>query len=379
MPGFLSVAIILGAGLGTRDAVGAGALHSVSSLALAKASLAQAADQENGSAVGEVPIDGEVPFSELNEALTAARSRLAELTKAAEIAKVAGELREELQLSEAENRQLKSVLSQLQTDSSDLLSARQVIERQVVELEKAAEEAAGEITRLQRELDTAREQILIAERQQVATAAELAGLRQTTEESSEDSARLARDLDRTITELAQARSELAATENAFEDTRDALKISEEEAGVLRQQLTGSRSETDELRDRLETAENDVDRFRALNAGLEQQVGVLKAAAGEATDAARLNLLAVEDRIDEINAAFALVSAEELLPGAGGPVVEGEEVLSSAAVETVVSPTAAAAVPAGANGGWVPRPFGRAACLARIDRALEAADAGSGAD
>ncbi|MGI9489903.1 MAG: OmpA family protein [Geminicoccaceae bacterium] len=355
LPGLLSVAIILGGGFGTRDAVEAGALHSVSSLVLVEASLAQAVDQENGLVVEELPVDGEVPFSELNEALIAARSRLAELTKAAEIAKVAGELREELQSSEAENRQLKSVLSQLQTDSSDLLSARQAVERRVVELEKAAEAAAGEITRLQRELDTAREQILIAERQQVETAAEMAGLRQTTEESSEDSARLARDLDRTITELAQARSELAATENAFEDTRDALKISEEEAGVLRQQLTGSRSETDELRNRLETTENDVERFRALNAGLEQQVGVLKAAAGEATDAARLNLLAVEDRIDEINAAFALVSAEELLPGVGGPVVEGEEVLSPAVVETVVTPTARTAARVSASGGWVPRP------------------------
>ncbi len=412
LPGLLSALLVLGGGLGAKDAVGAGFLTSSSSLALAKAGLAQSANQESGSGSEAAPADGselaegDVPFSELNEALTAARSRLTELTKAAEIAKVAGELREKLQLSEAENRQLKSVLSQLQTDNSDLLSARQAIERQLVELEKAAEEATaearrldeelvsmrwqnsqlgtnlaraettaseagdelakvrsemgahveslsaaaeqsvGEITRLQRELDTAREQILIAERQQVEAATELVELRQTAEESTEDSARLARDLDSTITELAQARSQLEATEGAFEETRVALKTSEDETGVLRQQLAGSRSETDELRSRLETVENDVEKFRTLNAGLEQQVGLLRAAAGEATDAARLNLLAVEDRINEINAAFASVSAEELLQGAGGPVVEDEETQP-------VSTEAAGRAEAG--DGWVPRP------------------------
>ncbi len=420
LPGLLSALLVLGGGLGAKDAVGAGFLTSSSSLALAKAGLAQSANQESGSGSEAAPADGselaegDVPFSELNEALTAARSRLTELTKAAEIAKVAGELREKLQLSEAENRQLKSVLSQLQTDNSDLLSARQAIERQLVELEKAAEEAtaearrldeelvsmrrqnsqletnltraettarevgdeltkvrgdlgarveslsaaaeesAGEITRLQRELDTAREQILIAERQQVESATELVELRQMTEETTEDSARLARDLDSTITELAEARSGLAATESAFEDARVALKTSEEETGVLRQQLAGSRSEADELRNRLETVENDVDRFRTLNAGLEQQVGLLRAAAGEATDAARLNLLAVEDRIDEINAAFASVSADELLQGAGGPVVEDEDV-APAANETAVSPAAGTTASASTSDGYVPRP------------------------
>lgn len=417
MPGLFCVSLVLGGGVGAKDALATGLFPSEFSRILAGAGLAQAADQGSYPLAGETPagvdelVDGEVPFSELNEALTAARSRLTELTKAAEIAKVAGELQEQLQSTESENRQLKSVLSQLQTENSDLLSAKQAAGRQIMELGKVAESAGaearrldeelvsmraqnsqlstsltraetaagetgdelakvradldarvesltaaagqstGEITRLQRELDTAGEQALIAERQRVEGTTELVELRQTTEESTAEYARLARDLDSTITELAGARTQLTAIEDAFEDARVALQSSEEETGVLREQLAGNRSETDQLRTRLETVENDLDTFRTQNAGLERQVGLLRAAAGEATDAARQNLLAVEDQINEINAAFALVSAEELLPGSRGPVIDDDQAAPLASTGTATETAAQAS----ADSGWVPRP------------------------
>ena len=412
LPGLFCAFLLLG-GPGAKDSYATGLLDTASPRLLAESILAQSDETSDGAAAETEPEpdagldEGDVPFSELNEALSAARSRLAELTKAADIAKVAGELREKLQQSEAENRQLKSVLSQLQTDNSDLLSGKQAAERQLTAFEEAMQEAsaearrldeelvsmrwqnsqlstnleraeavasengeelaavrkdlgarvesltaaadvsAGEITRLQRELDTAREQVLIAERQEAQAAAELAELRQTTEETTADSARLARDLDSTITELAKARTDLATIQRAHEDAKVALVTAEGETDVLREQLAGVRSEADKLRGQLETAENDIDTVRTLNAGLEQQVALLKTAAGEATDAARQNLLAVEDQINEINAAFASVSDEELLPGAGGPVVEEGNEAASAAGET--------AARASSDNGWVPRP------------------------
>lgn len=413
LPGLFCALVMLG-GLEAKDADAAGLFDATFSRIFDNSVLAQAegaadvAAPEVGPATGAELVEGDVPFSELNEALSAARSRLAELTKAADIAKVASELREKLQESEAENRQLKSVLSQLQTDNSDLLSGKQTAERKLAALEVAVQEAsadarrldeelvsmrwqnsqlstnleraetaaretgeelaavrqdlgarvesltaaadvsAGEITRLQRELDTAREQSIIAQRQEAETAAELAELSQTTEQATSDSARLARDLDSTITELAKARTDLATLQRAHEDSTVALATSEDEADVLREQLAGVRSDADKLRDQLATAETDIDRARTLNAGLEQQVALLKTAAGEATNVARQNLLAVEDQINEINAAFASVSGEALLPGAGGPVIEDEsEAASPAANQT--------AARAASSDGWVPRP------------------------
>lgn len=434
LPGLLSVLLILGGGPGLGDARAASLYQSASSLALSKTIFAQTAEEENEpSASEETAEDGEsvqedVPFSELNDALKAARSRLTELTKAAEIAKVAGELRDKLQTTEAENRELKSVLSKLQTEHSALQSAKQAAGSRIEGLEKtsdeaaaeakrldeelvsmrwqnsqlstslaraettaresageldkvrtelgshvdgltsAADESATEIARLQRALDAAQEETLVAERQQAEGAAELAELKKSSEDSASDSARLAKDLDGTITELAKTRDELTTTQNALQEAQVTLRSTEQETGVLREQLTGNRSETDQLRAKLEAAETDLAKFRTLNAGLEQQVELLKTAAGEATDAARQNLLAVEDRINEINAALASVKADELLPGAGGPVTEKNGAApppgQAEAVQEAVDParetaepvqTAAATAAEPAADVWVPRP------------------------
>ncbi len=410
LPGLLSAFLTLGAAPGAEGAKAASLHRSASPLVLSKMQLAQAADQDGGAAApvaseggGEPAID-DVPFSELNEALSAARSRLTELTKAADIAKVAGELREKLQTAEAENRQLKSVLSQLQTEFSNLQSAKQVTDGQLQDLQQinkdavleatrldeelasmrwqnsqlsnslaeaetasrerageltkvrdelnaraealtaAADESAGEITRLQRELDAARQQIVLAEGEQVASDAELTELRQIVTTSTEDSTRLAQDLDGTITELADTRGKLTKTEDALQESNIALESAQEEAGVLREQLASNRTENQALREELQTAQADLQRFRTLNAGLEQQVGVLRSAAGEATNAARQNLLAVEDQINEINAALASVKAEDLLEGSDAVPREALEAasVSSADTQAVLD-------------GWVPRP------------------------
>lgn len=414
LPGLVSAVFVLGGGFGI-PAVSAGSVgHSISSSTLPKLLLAQSSGQEAPDAPANAPTDPEagvddnVPFSELNEALAAARSRLAELTKAAEIAKVAGELRENLQAKEAENRQLKSVLSQLQTDYSALQATYQNAEGRIAELEElsegalteakrldeelasvrwqnsqlsnslstaetsakenaeeltrvrdelqardesltaAAEESAIEIARLQRELDTAGERLLIAERQQAETATELVELRQASEEEAADSARLAQDLDGTITELANSRAELSVSKDTLQNTRLALEGAEQEVGVLREQLASIRSEEEQLRARLDKSENDLQRVRSINAGLEQQVDVLKTAAGDATDAARQNLLAVETQINEINAALASVKAEEFVPG----LAISAETIAAASTSTQ---EASAQNAQGGSDGWVPRP------------------------
>jgi outer membrane protein OmpA-like peptidoglycan-associated protein/predicted nucleic acid-binding Zn-ribbon protein len=406
LSGLLSAWFIFGGFAEERHAMAAGPLGAAAANGVLDRLSAQTNEAEPAPAT-EADLEDDVPFSELNEALTAARSRLTELTKAAEIAKVVSELREKLQTVEAENRQLKSVLSQLQTDNDELVQAKQNAERRVSELETVAEEAnaeaqrldeelvsmrwqnsqlttsltsaetlvrqsteeltavrnelgsraeslaaaaedsAVEIARLQRELDDAREQILTAEQAQASSAAELVELRKVAEDGQLDTDRLARDLDATITDLADSQTKLAETESAFEDAKISLTAAEQEVGILRTQLSGNREETDDLKRRLESAELDLENTRSLNGKLERQVEVLKAAAGEATDAARQNLLAVENQINEINAALASVKAEE--PGsetigpAGGPVEFGGNT-AKPALETADN-----------EDGWLPRP------------------------
>ncbi|MEZ5931317.1 MAG: OmpA family protein [Alphaproteobacteria bacterium] len=391
LPGLVSALLVLGAAPGPGGEAYAASLHgAASSLLLADHLQAQAGSQEGGAT--EAPdtagadAGDDVPFLELNEALTAARSRLAELTKAADIAKAAGELREKLETTEAENRQLKSVLSQLQTEFSDLQSAKQRSDARIKELETAsgdaivearsldeqltevrselgaraeslsalADESASEISRLQGELDAAKEQAAVAEKQQAETAAELTGLRQSMGESTEDHAKLARDLDATITELANTRNDLTAAQTALDEARVALSRAEQEKGLLRQQVAANRSDNDALKDKLQTAAADLQKLRTQNAGLERQVEVLKVAAGEATDAARQNLIAVETQINEINAALASVNAEDLLTGAGGEAVADRAEVSASTPQAQAQPAPQpAARPA--HDGWVPRP------------------------
>lgn len=445
LPRLLGALLVIGGGFGGADAAASSLGQLTSSSTLSKIQLAQSLGQDGAPIADDAPVSlGEpaagspgitsndpsaedVPFSELNEALSAARARLAELTKAAEIAKVAGELRENLESTEAENRQLKSVLSQLQTDYSALQTSSEAAERRIAVLEQtsagsgaevsrlsdelaairlensqlsselslartstsetaselaeardtfkareesmtvAAEESASEIARLQRELDTARERVLVAERDKAAGETELIELRKADEENTADNTRLAEDLDGTITELANARADLGATQEALQNANLALEGVEQETGVLRQQLTSARTESDALRGRLETTEADLNRVRTLNAGLEQQVDVLKAAAGEATDAARQNLLAVEDQINEINAALASVKAEEFLS-----ILDDQEASPQPATPEAPQ-NGTTEIAAADNAGWVPRPSPPRATIAPEPVSASSAD------
>ena len=62
-------------------------------------------------------------------------------------------------------------------------------------------------------------------------------------------------------------------------------------------------EADALRGELASLGAEARRVAAERSELEQEVGMLRAAAGSAADAARQNLLAVEERIRELNAAL----------------------------------------------------------------------------
>ncbi len=380
-------AVTLGLTSGSND-VEAESLQSVL-FTLAEQNSQRAQSGDNSDATEPTPspagagdqIEPDVPFSELNEALTEARSRLAELTKAAEIAKVAGELREELEATKAINQQLEAALDNANTENAELNTSNQAIVRQAEEAQQAAADASAEVRRLdeelvamrwqnsqlstsltraeataseatkkldassgeltakvealtsdldaktaeiadlKEELDASRKDAEIAEQQGIKLEERLTKSEAKANTAETQTAKLVKDLDTTISELTSARSELDATRESLEEMSIALAAAEQEKAVLREQFTVNLEETDLLRQKLGTAETQIKQVSASNNDLQQQVEVLRAAAGEATDAARLNLIAVNNQINEINAALASAKGDELLAPSGGPANE----------------------------------------------------------
>jgi len=371
LPSLLAIAIVLGSTPGGSEARAeslTSALNALSPGVLGQAESdppsEPAQDQESELA------DGDVPFSELNEALSAARARLTELTKAAEIAKVASQLREELEAAKAENLELKATLKKAEATNSVLVSENQAALERVSETEVASSEATAEARRLDEELvalrwqnsqlstslaraessasdagdkletiktqtaaeiealtkslegaaaemaslkielDATRESALIAEQRGADLDAQLAQLSVGSSEAQAKAAKLTEDLDVTITELGETRTELTTVRQTLDDANLSLTAANQEAAVLREQSVTNREITDKLRQDLEKAEAELQLASASNEGLREQVKILRVAAGEATDAARLNLLAVENQIDEINAALATVKGDE---------------------------------------------------------------------
>ncbi|MGI9451140.1 MAG: OmpA family protein [Geminicoccaceae bacterium] len=380
-------AVTLGLTSGFNQADAGGKPSVLKSVAERNSPRAQNSDQADSSTTGPTSaeataqIEDDVPFSELNEALTEARSRLAELTKAAEIAKVAGELREELEATKAVNQKLEAVLNQTRSKNAELQMSNEAISRQAEEAQQAAADASAEVKRLDEELVAMRwhnNQLNTSLKRAEATAseaskkleaskgeltvqietlaselegkiAEVTNLNQEIDATRESAkiaeqrgadleqrlmqglahaeaadaktAKLRKDLDATVTELGSARSELNVTHESLEEMSIALAAAEQEKAVLREQFTVNREETDLLRQKLDAAQTQIKQVSASNNSLQQQVEVLRTAAGEATDAARLNLIAVNNQINEINAALATAKGSELLAPSGGPANE----------------------------------------------------------
>lgn len=353
---------------------------------LANRGLLQAQTAENpqkqapAQAVDTQQATDEVPFSELNEALSAARARLAELTKAAEIAKVAGDLKEELKATKAQNQQMSSELQKARSELAQLRQAEQAASQRAEQSELAAagaetearrldeelvamrwqnsqlstglseaetaarslseeletvrselgarieslsatsDESAAEIQGLRKEVDATRESALIAEQRGAELEQQLARRSLEADEARAEAAKFATDLDRTITELSNVRAELSSTTQALDEATVALSAASQETVALREQVAGSREEADQLRAQFDASRAEIEQISVRNTDLQQQVGVLRTAAGEATDAARLNLIAVENQINEINAALASVKGDEEIAPSGDPTV-----------------------------------------------------------
>jgi outer membrane protein OmpA-like peptidoglycan-associated protein/septal ring factor EnvC (AmiA/AmiB activator) len=325
------------------------------------------------------------PFAELNEALAAARARLEELSRAAAVAVNAGQARQELQAVKQDNQRLTTELAALRASRDELQNASQAAESRIAELTKAVEDAAGEVKRIEEDLvamrwqnaqlntslaraQTAREKIeLEAQQTQAALTTKVETLNAAAEQSATEMARLRQELadGRQRLEIAassrqeaEARlAELQATAQSAEDRnlrldeqltalRAQVSRAQNQRDQAQQRVAELQSETARLQSALSSTQSEAERIARSKSELEGEIAQLRAAAGSAADVARQNLLAVEDRIRELNAALVGIA-----PAAGeassavaavGPAAPEPAVESSAATKPAAAPLPLAA-------------------------------------
>ena len=315
------------------------------------------------------------PFADLNDALAAARARLQELSKAATVAAAAGQLRKDLEATRQENQQLRAELTALRSQRDQEQQASQGAETRIADLSKAATDAAADAKRIEAELaamrwqnaqlntslaraETAREQVATeARKAQEALSAKVETLNKATQQSATETARLQTalaDAEKRVEAATSARSEadarLAKLQAATQGVDAKSARLEEQITALRGQLTQAQGERDQAQKRVAELAPEVDRLHAALASaeaevgqvsaskhdLEQEVAQLRAAAGSAAAAARQNLLAVEDRIKELNAALGTV-APAATEAAGGAADAPKTIPASAPSASQPSP------------------------------------------
>jgi outer membrane protein OmpA-like peptidoglycan-associated protein/uncharacterized coiled-coil DUF342 family protein len=342
---------IAGGGLAAMPAVGTG-------LQLPPVILVQQSSPGEDPAAGG---DQTAPdsFLELHEALAAARERLDELSRAAEAVAASGQLQRELAAAQEQNHQLRAEVDALRAERDELQAARQEAATRLDELRKAADQATASAQEIDQELIAVRWQnaqlntslaqarakqdhvedegrktqaalrtrIEELEAGSAAATEEAARLRAQLSEKEQQIAAVAgtgAEADRHLSEWrdrvrqaegakAEAEQRVGDIEAQLADINGLLASAERDRADAVQQLTALERERDGLRSQLSDVRARLQEVQAANGQLEQQVGALREAAATATDLARRNLIAVEDRVRELNGAL------EAIEPAGGPL------------------------------------------------------------
>jgi outer membrane protein OmpA-like peptidoglycan-associated protein len=336
------------------------------------------------SAPGETAPGGAAAgsFGELYEALAAARARLEELSAAAEAVAATGQLRQELAATKEENQKLVTEIEALRGGDQSAEQARQAAEARAVELSRALEEVTARARQIDEELIAARWQnaqlntslaqtraaraeteaqarqtqdALSARIQALAADGEratavLTRLREQMEESQQQLASAGRAQSEAERQLAEMRSQVQQADHAGERlaaVEKELRAAREQADSARQDLSRSvrqavalQTERDQLRTRLAGVSAQLERTEAANDQLQAQVGELREAAGTATDVARQNLIVVEQRIKELNAALGAITPAAGASESASPAGPSEVAATPPSSEAAPAPPAA---------------------------------------
>jgi outer membrane protein OmpA-like peptidoglycan-associated protein/predicted nuclease with TOPRIM domain len=288
---------------------------------------------------------------ELHEALTAAQEGLEELSRAADAVAATGQLQQELTALRQENQQLRVELEAIRAERGELEKARQAGEAHVAELTKTVEQATAQARQMDEklvavavrwrnaQLNTSLVQARTSSDQMEAEAratqnalrSRITELEQGAAQMSAETARLRKQVEASERRIAVADSERTEAEAWLSEIRDSLQQAEQEkarigadlarmqvelaaakeqvaaAGQEREQIdqraAALANERDDLRIRLADATARLGWSEAVKAQLGSEVTELREAACTAPDDARQNLIALENRVQELNVAL----------------------------------------------------------------------------
>ena len=271
-------------------------------------------------------------FIELHQALTAARERLEELSKAAEAVAATRQLQQELAALRQENLQLRAEIEAVQAERGELETAKQAAEARAVELTKTVEQATAQAREMDQQLlavatrwqnaqlnatsaptRSSGDMDADARAMQTALRSEVEKPDGSAEQASAETARLRKQMEASEQRVAAADGARAEAEAQLSAMRASLQRAEQEKASIGtdlaklkgelasvkeqaavvgqerpqngQQAAAMEAESDELRARLADVTARLQRSEAANAQLETQVADLRDATGPATDLA----------------------------------------------------------------------------------------------
>ena len=265
-------------------------------------------------------------FIELHQALTAARERLEELSKAAEAVAATRQLQQELAALRQENQQLRAEIEAGRAERGELETAKHAAEARAAELTRTVEQATAQAREMDQQLlavaarwqdaqqsatraptrssgdqmdaeARATQAALRSEIEKPDGGAETARLRQQMEASEQrvaaaDSARaeveaqlreMRASLERAEQEKASIGADLAKVKGELASAREQVSVVGQERAQDGQQAAAGEAERDELRTRLSDASSRLERSEAANAQLESELAELRDAGGAATE------------------------------------------------------------------------------------------------
>jgi outer membrane protein OmpA-like peptidoglycan-associated protein len=286
------------------------------------------------------------PFLQLNDALAATRAKVEKLARSAEMARTVGELRQELAKTRTENQQLIGELGRARTEVMERQKADQAANDRIAELATAADQATAEAARARQELAEMNRRNGELNKSFADAQAELASAKAQIEKADAATASRIKELthasEQSDAEVVQLRDRLVTTEQRLgglvrtqvaagarlTDLQPTLEVERQETAQLRDQLSTAQAELAKAGEARKAAEEERDAARlkaeflagrlradlaeaneklkavmAKNGELEAEIASLRVAAASAADAARENMLAVETRIEALDAAL----------------------------------------------------------------------------
>jgi hypothetical protein len=333
--------------------------------------------------------DRQAPLSDLNEVLGATRAKLEELTEATALVVAGTEWRNELQALKADNERLAAELEQASARRAELERAAKLAEARIAELTKAADAARREAARLNEGSAELRQQnerlnqnLARADAAREAALAEAEDIRADTAEklgaTADEVEQLRAELADSRDKLEARRQELAEANGAREQVearmialQEVVERSGAEAERLERELAEAKAQLDQAagaavaaerarqaaggeaealrgeaeraREELAAARDESGRLRAANAEMEKQIASLYMDWRTATETARHNLIVMEEKIEELNAALDRARPEAAPPTDGSEVkpeaIENEADAPSQAPSAMLQPPA----------------------------------------